>query len=116
MKFDNVARIHDLGTTIVNAAAQGIDETTDAGALQVGDIREAALAVLYLIDPDFDAGTVRLRVRFAPSVGNSDTVELPDGRLVDGVQAVTVEDHVNEPRVATIKVRGIAVLGQPELP
>lgn len=78
-------------------------------------ISAAAQTIIENADPSATDDDVGLVIRFSPHVPNGDRLELPNGRLVKGVKAIEVIDQHGEQRIAKITMRGVPVLGQPDL-
>lgn len=101
-------RVQGLAAEIASMADDGF-------AAHRRDISVAAKTIIQCADPSAGEETVGLVIRMAPHVPQADRLELPDGRLVEGVKAIEVRDIATEQRVAVITIKGIAVLGQPAL-
>lgn len=108
MSNDDRLRVQSLAAEIAQMSEENF-------AAHRRDISVAAKTIMECADPSGGEETVGLVLRMAPHVPQADRLELPDGKLVEGVKGIEVKDIHGEQRVAIITIKGIAILGQPTL-
>jgi hypothetical protein len=106
-KTARTQRVLDLAREIASMAEDDV-------GLHWRDIAVAAKTIETTVAPSVLEDGVKLQVRMAPHVPQSDRVELPDGTLVRGVRKVEIIDEHGQQRIAKITIASVVVLGQPE--